>query len=216
MCLQCVGWENHSVYQIKAVKWKEEQEKSGISSTALVGACHNNMYNPSDYREGSDWSFMQLDDGSNLSNRSQSPTGTEVSSRSPSRDERHFGLPNSLDSPVRQDPNDRPVSRSARSAQPAVAHPRGTTVAALVGADHATRSVIRPNPVESRQVAARWNAAIHVNGRRSQRTKQNVDAQRAKCLRRGAQVTTGFQRIQVRLMSGGQLPQGRNTAANRN
>ncbi|KER22930.1 hypothetical protein T265_09063 [Opisthorchis viverrini] len=164
----------------------------------------------------SDWSFMQLDDGSNLSNRSRSPTGTETSSRSLSRDERHFGFPNSLDSPVRQDPNDRPVSRSARSAQPAVAHPRGATAAALVGADQTTRGVVRPNPVESRQVAARWNAAVHVNGRRSHRTKQNVDAQRAKCLRRGAQVTTGFQRIQVRLMSGGQLPQGRNIAANKN
>lgn len=155
---------------------------------------------------GSDWSFMQLDGNSPSPSRSPSPTNILRFSPVPDAEDssqverRHPSLPNSLDSPIRQDPDDRPVATAA--ARPvARAHRTNQAIA-----DHIEKSIL-PDPVESRQASARWNAVNR--HRRSHRSNQNVDAQRAKCLRRGPQTSTGFQRKQVRLMSGGQVPQKR-------
>ncbi|CAH8462504.1 unnamed protein product [Dicrocoelium dendriticum] len=172
----------------------------------------------------SDWSLMRLDSdfGSCGQSRSISPVASSLSNTSdddststtegiaPTESHRS-SLPNSMDSPVRPDPADCSSVRASRVQCTAghssrLAYPRGTsaTLASLYSKPD------YPDPVESRHSSARWNAAVHANRRRSHRTNQNVDAQRAKCLRRGPKINSGFQRRQVSLMAGGQLPQGRN------
>ncbi|CAH8648273.1 unnamed protein product [Heterobilharzia americana] len=56
----------------------------------------------------------------------------------------------------------------------------------------------------SRQTLARWNAVRKHNN--NHYSNLCVDAQRAKCLRRGPLINHGFQRRQVRLGNGGHIP----------
>lgn len=164
---------------------------------------------------GSDWSFMQPDGELQPRSLSESPhvlvdtpsSGRRSLNRSPNSGRlRQSSLPNSLDSPIRPDEDtqamvtaSRPVglSRSARA--------KGTVHSGSML--YATRG--SPNPAQSRQVSARWNGAAHASRRKSHRNTLNVDHQHAKCLRRGTQISRSYQRKQVFLLSGGQLPQAR-------
>ncbi|KAF8560688.1 hypothetical protein P879_06683 [Paragonimus westermani] len=164
---------------------------------------------------------MQLESDTESASRPRSPAPDHVSpfntppitpGSSHSESRRYPSLPNSLDSPVRQDPNDRSSITATRRiivTRPSVSVPGRPNLCLPYDVPNRAHKTDFPDPVESRQMAARWNATMHANRRRSQRSNQNVDTQRAKCLRRGAQTSSGFQRKQVRLLSGGQQPQGR-------
>ncbi|KAF6777600.1 hypothetical protein AHF37_02639 [Paragonimus kellicotti] len=169
----------------------------------------------------SDWSMMQLESDTESTSRPRSPAPDHVSPfgtpsitpGSPQNESRRYpSLPNSLDSPVRQDPNDRSSiipTRWITVGRPTCSASARHNICLPYNIPNRVHKTDFPDPVESRQMAARWNSAIHANRRRSQRSNQNVDTQHAKCLRRGAQISSGFQRRQVRLLSGGQLPHGR-------
>ncbi|VDP80119.1 unnamed protein product [Echinostoma caproni] len=164
----------------------------------------------------SGWSFMQPDGEFDTQSRSDSPhilIDTPQSSRrslnrSPNSGRlRHQSLPNSMDSPVRPDTDAQAMSGStrpvglSRSARRVKGPERADSVACV------TRGL--PNPVQSRQMNARWNGATHVSRRKAIRNTLCVDSQHAKCLRRGAQTSRSYQRKQVALLAGGQLPQAR-------
>lgn len=175
----------------------------------------------------SDWSLMRLDSdlGSCGRSRSISTAASSLRDLSTTSDGdststtdgitptggHRSSLPNSMDPPVRSYPTAGSSEHASRiqgttNHSSRLVHPRGasSTLASLSpGLDY-------PDPVEFCHSSARWNASVHVNRRRSHRSNQCVDAQRTKCLRRGPMVNSGFQRKQVSLMSGGQLPRGRN------
>ncbi|TPP63169.1 hypothetical protein FGIG_07419 [Fasciola gigantica] len=163
----------------------------------------------------SDWSFMQPDGEFHPRSRSESPhilidtpnSSRRSLNRSPNSGRfRQQSLPNSMDSPIRpctdtqaMATTNRPngLSRSARA--------KGTVRSGSLACDSRTS----PNPVQSRQAGTRWNGAAHASRRKGHRNTLNVDPQHAKCLRRGAQNSRSYQRKQVFLLTGGQLPQAR-------
>lgn len=149
----------------------------------------------------SDWSVMYADEEEGNSSRSHSPSMTK--SRS------HVSLPNSLDSPVRPDPEVHPSAVAAGFLDASSSKKLRRQHAVAAERASVIHHLNLPDPADSRQAATRWNAVTHIKGKHSRRSTLNVDTQRAKCLRRGAQKASGFQRIQVSLMPGGKLPQGR-------
>jgi chromatin remodeling complex protein RSC6 len=170
---------------------------------------------------GSDWSFMRVNSDFGSCSRANSVSGdcsSSVSSldgglrpesRSQSvKETRRSSLPNSIDPPVHEDPATRLSATSVR----AVARNRSTTTGLVRPDAAASGSVVRGmkkspnlNMFLSHKVASRWNCAVHAN--RRHRNTLNVDEQHAKCLRRGAQISHAFQRRQVQLAAGGQIPQ---------
>ncbi|KAA0188225.1 hypothetical protein FBUS_07535 [Fasciolopsis buskii] len=134
-------------------------------------------------------------------------SGRRSLNRSPNSGRLHQpSLPNNLDSPIRPDEDTQAMATATRP----VGLSRSTRVKGTVHSDFLVRVTKgSPNPAQSRQVSARWNGAAHASRRKSHRNTLNVDPQHAKCLRRGTQISRSYQRKQVFLLSGGQLPQAR-------